>query len=790
MKIDVVKLVKTSFFPIVFLGLTTLAIQSALSAEKTATYADSATPMYANADVTPDEAYRQLVAGNARYLKEDSDAARTLPRTSTEHNRFPIATVVYSADMPVKPTALTQMSDHDVYLNVVESGVVSTDDLSAVEYGLINLQTPLLVVMGHYPSRTVSSLIRDFDALEARAEKESAKATASGPNATGATPAQMKLYNLIGPAISRSREAYPDLEGYDLTNVVSEALVWQSLETILMKSTVAQDLIKAGKLNLIAAIADDKTGKIYWLGSHPLQEEFLKPTPENIQNKTETVSVLTEADYTEPLDDTTVQEYITTYENEPYYEDVVTEYYTQPVYYRPSWELFSPRAWVYRPWYGVWYTRFRPWPYWSPWGVPYGGSGLGVSIWDGRISFFIGFNRHIGPPIYYDPHFRPRDPWWGSDYFFDIAVRHHDIVFDLIIGGHRHDIPFGPHPWGPGHGPGHGPGPHFPGGYHPGAARPGVVIGIGNINININRHGPREPGRPGGPVGPGVGGPAGRPGANPGRPGRPDANPGRPAGRPDANPGRPAGRPDANPGSTAGRPDANSGRPAGRPGGNPGGSAERPSVNSGGPAGRSPGGRAGGGPGRTVNLQQPTSSGLFARNSISQGSGARTPGADFQTIRGQENSSQRNEMSFFGSRSSTPGADRSSIRSGSFNAEAASHSSSFLGGRPGQNASSLNSPSTRAGSPFSAGASPSRSGGFTPTGMGPNPAHGGPAGGMGAGLSRGGFASSGMGPNPAHGGPAGGMGAGPSHGGFTPSGMGAGPSHGSPGGGMGPGPRH
>ena len=470
-----------------------LSIITNVVADDVVTYADGTVPVYYNAEMTPDEAYRQLVAGNARYLKEDSVAAQALPRLTTAQNRFPIASVIYSSDMPVTPNVLTQTSDHDLYLMPIDSGAVSTDDMASIEYGLINLQTPLLVVMGHYPSRIVSTLIRQYDLLEEQSKAETTRIKTSSAIPRGTTSDQMRLYNLVGPAVARSREAYPELQGYELANVVSEALVWQSLETILMKSTVAQDLIRAGKLNVIAAIADDKTGKVYWLGAHPLQEEFLKPIPETLADK-EAVGILTEADLPSPLDDATIQGYVSLYESNPYYEDVVSEYYTSPIFYQPSWELFSPRVWIYRPWYGVWYEPFVPWPYWSPWGVPYGESVFGVSQWDGRLRFFVAYNRSFGVPVYYDPHFRPHDAWWGSDYFVRLDHRRHDVVFDLIIDGRRREVPRDPHHWGV---------PRDRHEYRSGAARPGIVVGLGGLSIGITgppRRPVPEPGRPGGPV--------------------------------------------------------------------------------------------------------------------------------------------------------------------------------------------------------------------------------------------------------------------------------------------------
>ena len=535
-----------------------------------ATAAQALAPEYANAAITPDEALRQLIAGNARYLRAASDAANALPRLSTAANRFPIATILYASDMPVKPDALTQTTDRDVYLAPIQAGAVSSDDLAAVEYGVLNLQTPLVVVVGHYPSRDVSNLVRDFDALEQRAQAEAAKISADQRLATDAdVPDDLKTYNLVGPAVARAREAYPDLDGYDLANVVSEAIVWQSLETILLKSAVVQDLVRAGRLDVVAALADDKTGRLHWLGQHPLQEEFVKPLPEEYvldetADAVEGTAILTDADLPAPLDDAAIQTYVDRYVTNYYYADYVDEYYRVPVYYEPSWELFSARAWTYRPWSGVWVDSFVPWPHYHPWGPPPGvAPGFGFSYFDDRLNFFIGFNRRPHGPRYVDPRFRPRDPWWGVDFFLDPLHRPHDPIFELIFGGRGHEIPFVPFDKRPGYRSGpprpHSR-PHEPArpGWRPGDLPPRPEIA------------PRDY-RPGG-IRPGIAPPGRAPNGDPGN--RPGFN--RPSERPGGMPARPeiGNRPGAERPATPGnRPGAE--RPA-APGNRPG--AERPSF--------------------------------------------------------------------------------------------------------------------------------------------------------------------------------------------------------------------
>ncbi len=571
---------------------------------------------YADAAITPDEALRQLIAGNARYLKSGSDAANALPRLSDAADRFPIATILYASDMPVKPDALTQTTDRDVYLTPIQAGAVASDDLAAVEYGVLNLRTPLLLVVGHYPSRDVSNLVRDFDSLEQRAQAEAAKISADQRLATDAdVPDDLKIYNLVGPAVARAREAYPDLQGYDLANVVSEALVWQSLETILLKSTVVQDLVRAGRLDVVAALADDKTGRLHWLGQHPLQEEFVKPLPEeyvlaedaDAANADGTV-ILTEDALPEPLAADAIQEYVERYENNSYYADYVDEYYRVPIYYEPSWELFDARAWTYRPWSGVWVDSFVPWPHYHPWGPPPGVEpGFGFSFVDGHLNFFIGFNRRPDGPRYVDPRFRPRDAWWGADVFVDPSRRPRDPIFELIFGGRRRDVQPLPLDQRPGYRPGSAPGapPTWrPGAVrptvHPGGARPTVRPGgltpIPAAPPGILRPGGARPGfdvRPGfrpGPGGtrPGFGNrPGNRPGAERPQTGNRPANERPQTGNRPANERPQTGNRPANERPQTGNRPANERPQAGnRPG------AERPQV-AGRPDGNRPGNASG-----------------------------------------------------------------------------------------------------------------------------------------------------------------------------------------------------
>ncbi|MDO5567011.1 MAG: hypothetical protein Q4G59_10180, partial [Planctomycetia bacterium] len=399
-----------------------------------------------NANLTPEEAYRQLVAGNARYIKDATADASKLPPLSKAENRYPLATILHSSDIPVSPAVLTDLTTKDLYLVPLQLGVFTANEQDDLEYGIMNLRTPVVVVMSHYPSRDVLNFLRQYDALKAIAQTEANKVAAaktySGNESANKT---MELYNLLGPAVARAKEAYPKLQGEELANVVSEAIAWQSLEAVIMQSSKLQDLIKTGLVNAVAAIVDDQTGRIYWLGAHPLQDEFIKSVPEEVKvNKIAENQMVQVDTLPPPVAETVVNRYITEYQTNNYYNEIAYDYYREPYYYEPYWTLFRPNVWCYRPWCGVWVRPFVPYPWHRPWGHYGWGCGFGWS--GGHLNFFIGYNRHWEPFHPYNPHFRPHDPHWGHDYFRGGPGGpggHHppyDPVRDMIRRGDGHRL--------------------------------------------------------------------------------------------------------------------------------------------------------------------------------------------------------------------------------------------------------------------------------------------------------------------------------------------------------------
>ena len=54
------------------------------------------------------------------------------------------------------------------------------------------------------------------------------------------------------------------------------ANVWHSIESLLVGSPMTRRYVQSGKLKVLGAISDVKSGKVEWLGEHPKQKELLE----------------------------------------------------------------------------------------------------------------------------------------------------------------------------------------------------------------------------------------------------------------------------------------------------------------------------------------------------------------------------------------------------------------------------------------------------------------------------------------------------------------------------------
>lgn len=200
----------------------------------------------ATTTVTADEALAKLKAGNAKYLSSPQVCAADLAG-SREHvakSQAPWATIVSCADSRVPPELLFGgMGVGELFVARNAGNMVDTATMGTVEYGSGVLGVPLIVVLGHERCGAVAA------ACEVVQKKT-------------------KFPGSIGPmvgAIVPTASAMVGKPGDFVDNVVRESAL-RTARKIATQSTIVADLVKKGKVKVVAGRYDLDDGKVEFFG--------------------------------------------------------------------------------------------------------------------------------------------------------------------------------------------------------------------------------------------------------------------------------------------------------------------------------------------------------------------------------------------------------------------------------------------------------------------------------------------------------------------------------------------
>ena len=196
-------------------------------------------------ELTPDQALTALKDGNARYVANPElcvlDLAAT--REVVAVHQAPWATVICCADSRVPPELI--FGGHGVgelFVARNAGNLVDTATLGTVEYGSAVLGSPVIVVLAHTACGAV------------KAACDVVTKNATYPGAIGP---------MIGPIVPAAL-AVRDQPG-DFTNNAAKESARRTAARLAASSTLLSGAAGAGKLKIVAAIYDLKTGVVSWL---------------------------------------------------------------------------------------------------------------------------------------------------------------------------------------------------------------------------------------------------------------------------------------------------------------------------------------------------------------------------------------------------------------------------------------------------------------------------------------------------------------------------------------------
>lgn len=194
---------------------------------------------------TPDEALQKLKDGNACFVADkpvanDVSHERRLALAKSQH---PFATLIGCSDSRVGPEQLFGVGLGDLFIVRSAGNNIDIAGTGSVEYSVIALGVPLIVVLGHEACGAVVA------ATEVVTEDK---------RFPGSIPAMIAP---IIPAVLAAQRSNAE----NLVEASVEENVRRVVDRLRTGEAVLQDALEQGKLKVVGAVYSLSTGEVRWL---------------------------------------------------------------------------------------------------------------------------------------------------------------------------------------------------------------------------------------------------------------------------------------------------------------------------------------------------------------------------------------------------------------------------------------------------------------------------------------------------------------------------------------------
>jgi carbonic anhydrase len=192
---------------------------------------------------SPEEVLQLLREGNARFVEgrcRHPHADLAARREVALHGQHPFATVLGCSDSRVPPEILFDQGVGDLFVVRTAGQVLGEAVLASIEYAVLHLETPLVVVLGHSRCGAVT-------------------ATVQGGDAHGHLP---RLIARIAPAVAEARAEAPGAGPEALVEAATRRHVELVRRAILDECPEVRVAQTAGRCRIQAAFYDLQAGLV------------------------------------------------------------------------------------------------------------------------------------------------------------------------------------------------------------------------------------------------------------------------------------------------------------------------------------------------------------------------------------------------------------------------------------------------------------------------------------------------------------------------------------------------
>lgn len=189
-------------------------------------------------NLTPYQGYELLIDGNKRFvnnLKTDHDHLEMI--NETREGQYPFAVILSCMDSRTSTELIFDQGLGDLFSIRVAGNVVNNDILASIEYAIKYVGSKVLMVLGHTGCGAINS----------------AKQGITDGHITD-------LLKRIQPSISKA--LLRDGKDHLFTDDVAYANVENSLEEILIRSTIVKEMFAIGEIGIVGAVYNVDNGQV------------------------------------------------------------------------------------------------------------------------------------------------------------------------------------------------------------------------------------------------------------------------------------------------------------------------------------------------------------------------------------------------------------------------------------------------------------------------------------------------------------------------------------------------
>jgi carbonic anhydrase len=191
-------------------------------------------PLLAQTPLTPDQALRELLAGNERFATNQLTSIEhdlRILKDNTVEKQEPFAAVLACADSRVPIELVCDQTIGHLFVTRVAGNIVTPEIMASLEYAVAVLGVKVLLVLGHTGCGAVKAAMK-----------------------ADAAPGQISaLYQYLRPSVEAS--------GGDFGQAIAHNAKFQA-NLLRTSSTVVRDALKAAKVRVESGVYDLATGKV------------------------------------------------------------------------------------------------------------------------------------------------------------------------------------------------------------------------------------------------------------------------------------------------------------------------------------------------------------------------------------------------------------------------------------------------------------------------------------------------------------------------------------------------